>query len=95
MWTWLAHWLGLDNGSGPIYLWWSGVFSALPSFGVAGLLYGLFRKHNCHVRWCPRVGHHLVEGTEWVVCRRHHPDLPNKAPTAVDVRVAMEASDGR
>lgn len=83
--TWIAHWLGLDNPSGPIYLFWSGPFSALPSFGVVGLLAGLYRKHNCHVRRCWRLGHHRLDGTEWTVCRLHHPDLPNRAPTAAEL----------
>jgi hypothetical protein len=42
----------------------------------------LIRKHTCHVHRCPRIGRHKVEGTEYVVCRRHHPD---GAPTHADV----------
>lgn len=80
--AWLAHWAGLDNASGPIYLFWSGIFSALTSFSVFGFLIGTYRKHNCHVKGCPRLGRHKVEGTDWVVCAKHHPVGP---PTAVDV----------
>lgn len=96
MWTWLAHWAGLDNPSGPIYAFWSGIFSALPSFGVFALVAGAYRKHNCHVRGCPRIGRHSIDGTNWVVCRKHHPELPNQAPTAETVTAAwQEARDGR
>jgi len=90
MWTWLAHWTGLDNGSGPIYLFWSGIFSALPSFGVFSLLIGAYFKHACHVKGCPRIGRHKVDGTEWVVCAKHH---PVGAPTSAAVTASTQDGD--
>ena len=80
---WLSHFLGLDNLSGPYYGFWSGFGSDLSELAIAGGLIGVLRKHNCHVRWCWRVGRHPVEGTPFVVCRRHHPDGP---VTAKDIR---------
>jgi hypothetical protein len=32
------------------------------------------RHHNCHETWCWRLGKHPIEGTPYVVCRKHHPD---------------------
>ncbi|HEV2375849.1 MAG TPA: hypothetical protein VGS19_27240 [Streptosporangiaceae bacterium] len=73
---WLAHWLGLDNLAGPVYGFWSGAAGDVSSLAVFGALLALVRKHNCHVHGCWRVGRHPVEGTAYVVCRRHHPDGP-------------------
>lgn len=75
----LAHILGLDDASGPFYLWWSGAGADL---GLIGGAFVIVRKHQCHVRRCPRIGRHPVEGTTWTVCRRHHVD---DAPTAADI----------
>lgn len=67
---WLSHFLGLDNGSGPFYLWWSG-FGA--NFGEITLITTALvwaKHHNCHTRGCYRLGH-PHDGQVW--CRRHHP----------------------
>jgi hypothetical protein len=67
--------LGTTNGSGRWYLWWSGMFSNLTIFAALIVFY---RKHNCHVHGCLRIGTHKAvdrDGVEHVVCRTHHPDL--------------------
>ena len=67
--------LGTTNGSGRWYLWWSGMFSNLTIFAAVAVFY---RKHNCHVHGCLRIGTHKAvdqNGIEHVVCRPHHPDL--------------------
>lgn len=71
--------LGITNLSGRWYGFWSGIGGDL-AFVAAPLV--LLRKHNCHVRWCWRIGRHPVEGTTWTVCRKHHPDTH---VTAADV----------
>lgn len=69
----MKHVLGLDNGVW--YLFWSGIFFVLVLFiGQAANVAVTYRKHNCHVHGCWRMGRHPVEGTAYVVCRRHHPD---------------------
>ena len=80
---WLSHFLGLDNLSGPYYGFWSGFGSDLSELAIAGGLYGVLRKYNCHVRRCWRSGRHPVEGTTFTVCRHHHPE---GKPTAADIR---------
>lgn len=62
--------LGVDDPTGPWYSFWSGFGSDLSYFGVFAVLY---RKHNCHVHGCWRIGRHLVDDTGHVVCARHHP----------------------
>lgn len=81
--SWLSHVLGLDYGNGPWYLWWSGAGSDLGELAIVGGLVTLVTKHNCHVKRCPRIGRHPVEGTAFMVCRRHHPE---DSPTAEHVR---------
>lgn len=68
-------WLVADHG--PFYGPVSGWVSDLGIFGAPLVLY---RKHNCHVRGCWRIGHHPAG--HHIVCRRHHPDVPDKAPRA-------------
>lgn len=84
MWHWLQHVTGVDDLSGPWYGWWSGFAGDIPEFAILGGLMGAYRKHACHARWCFRLGHHRYG--EYVVCRRHHPNLPDKPPTATDLR---------
>lgn len=67
--------LGVTNGGGRWYLWWSGMFGNLTIFAALVVFY---RKHNCHIHRCLRLGRHPatdVNGLEHMVCRRHHPDL--------------------
>jgi hypothetical protein len=67
--------LGTTNGGGRWYLWWSGMFSNLTIFAAVIVFY---RRHNCHVHRCPRLGKHSAvdeNGVEHLVCKRHHPDL--------------------
>lgn len=71
---WLSHFFGLDNLAGPFYGFWSGVGGDTTAFGLPATAYVLWRRHNCHVDRCPRIGRHPVRGTEWVLCRKHHPD---------------------
>lgn len=76
---WLAHVLGLDNPAGAWASFWSGIGSDLISgTPLAGVAITLLRHHNCHVRWCFRVGRFPVEidGTVWTVCAKHHPTGP-------------------
>jgi hypothetical protein len=80
---WFLHLTGADNGSGPWYLFWSGAGANLGELTIVIGLASLYLRHNCHVKGCWRIGRHPVEGTGYVVCRRHHPE---DAPNAVQVR---------
>jgi hypothetical protein len=82
--TWLLHWLahvlgadyGLPYGHFSFYDFESGSGSDLGEVAIVGGLLSVYRRHNCHVHGCWRVGRHKVAGTDHVVCRRHHPDDP-------------------
>lgn len=95
----LIHLLGLDNVSGRAYAFWSGFGSDVTEFGMMAGLLGLFRKHNCHQAWCPRIGHHpwadSATGLTYQLCRKHHPDHPGSAlRMAPRARTGGQLSDG-
>lgn len=54
------------NNTGPWYNFWSGFAGDLTIFGA---IFALYYKHNCHVKGCPRIGKHSVNGTPY--CTRH------------------------
>jgi hypothetical protein len=72
---WVSHWLGLDDASGPVYLWWSGF---LGDVGLMATPIILLRRHQCHVYHCWRIGRHPVDGTPYSVCAAHHPSVDGK-----------------
>lgn len=87
--NWLVTILGISDESGRWYAFWSGFGSDLGELAVVGGLVSLYRKHNCHVRGCFRVGRHPVDG--YIVCAKHHPE---GAPSAQDVLDKYNAVKG-
>lgn len=82
---WLLHALGLDSGSGPAYLWWSGAGSDLGELAIVGGIVAVYRRHSCHVRRCWRLARYPVAGTPYVTCLRHHPVI-DRHPAAGDLK---------
>ena len=74
----LYHWLmlltGADNESGTIYGLWSGFGSDLGEVTIIGGMIALYRRHTCHIHRCWRLAKHPVDGTGYMVCRKHHPE---------------------
>ena len=92
----IAYILGIDNEAGPWYAFWSGFGSDMTEFLVLGGLYGMWRKHNCHVKGCWRIGRHAVQGTTYIVCRRHHPhDAPSADKVLTEHQDALGETGGR
>jgi hypothetical protein len=52
------------------------------------------QQHNCHVKHCWRLRKHAVEGTPYIVCKKHHPGVPAGAVTAESVAAAHKAANG-
>jgi hypothetical protein len=84
--TALRHWLALHTGilnGGPdkYYNFWSGFGSDLGEatlISAVGIgVYTGVRKVNCHTKGCWRIGHHPLDGTPYILCRHHHPDVPS------------------
>jgi len=90
----LRHWFALHTGTlhgGPdvYYNFWSGFGSdlgeaTLISAVCVGVYTGM-RKVNCHTKGCWRIGHHALEGTPYILCKHHHPDVPNHGATHEDI----------
>ena len=83
----LRHWFALHTGilhggPDPYYNFWSGFGSDLGEatlITAVGLgVYTGVRKVNCHTKGCWRIGHHTLEGTPYILCRKHHPHVPTK-----------------
>lgn len=81
-WHWLIVHLsqetGTSNASSRAYDFWSGFGSDLGEVALVGGIVSLVRQKNCHVHHCLRLGKHNVDGTPFVVCAKHHPDVPGK-----------------
>jgi hypothetical protein len=72
----IAHILGLDNGSGGWYLFWSGFGANFSVVTVSGAMLGILRKHNCEIHGCWRLGRHTSQISGHTVCRKHLPTGP-------------------
>lgn len=73
------------------YLFWSGIAgTVIFSTGLYGGILLFARKHNCHVKGCPRLGRYHVNGTPFVVCKPHHPKVPNEGVTVEHVAECHE-----
>src|SRR5580692_7333004 len=88
-WTDSAHWFlrytGADAESGTWYWFWSGFGGAIPDFLILGSIITIYRRHNCHVKGCFRLGK-PVEGTPYLACPAHHPGHEgNKRSVSEDV----------
>lgn len=70
------------------YNWWSGFWGGMSLFGMFVVAY---RKLNCHVDGCRRIGVHRVAGTPFIVCRVHHPEVPDKITHEHIIKVHKDA----
>jgi hypothetical protein len=86
----VRHWIALHTGilnGGPdkYYNFWSGFGSDLGEatlISAVGIgVYTGVRKVNCHSRGCWRIGHHALDGTPYILCKHHHPNVPSRGAT--------------
>jgi hypothetical protein len=83
---WFAFHTGiLHGGPDPYYNFWSGFGSDLGEATlISAVSIGVYtgvRKVNCHTKGCWRIGHHALEGTPYILCRKHHPGVPTHGAT--------------
>jgi hypothetical protein len=63
----------------------------LADITLLGGAYALARHHNCHVKGCLRIARAKVPGTEYIVCRKHHPhDKPTAEKVLADHAAAAQ-----
>ena len=68
-WHGFAIWIGITNGSGHAYLFWSGIGANFGEFAIAGVIW---RRFNCHEPGCMRIAlHHYPDGQAH--CHKHAP----------------------
>lgn len=72
-WWWIEVHTGTVNETGPYYGFFSGAGSDISEIAIFGAVIGGYHRVNCHVKGCWRIGRQHVEGSSFVVCRRHHP----------------------
>ena len=72
---WFWHITGIDTQQSRFYDFWSGIATQGTIIGAGVAVY---RKHNCHRRWCLRIGHfeHQDGEIKRFFCHRHHPAEP-------------------
>lgn len=91
LWWWIQRVTGGSNVSGVAYGEWSGFLSDISEFLILGGVIGLYRKHNCHVKGCPRIGKHPVG--QYVVCKKHHPGTPQGDITPQHIQLAYNKEE--
>lgn len=82
----IAHWLGLNDPGGHIYLFWSGAGSDLGELAIVGVVW---HRLNCSVKGCWRIGLRQVPGTSHVTCHKHH---PHGRPTSEQIMTDYQAA---
>lgn len=82
VWHWFLWFTGVTSPGWAA--WWGGFFSCLPMFGV----FAIVRKRlECHAPGCHRIGLHRTADGKYILCRKHHPDVPNHL-TLADIHKA-------
>lgn len=72
------HFIGVEPRTpSTAYNFWSGFGSDIGEVTIIGLALGAIRHINCHAKGCWRPGKHLVDGTPFKVCAKHHPKVPD------------------
>lgn len=61
----------------------------LADITLLGGAYAVARHHNCHVKGCWRIARAPVPGTNYIVCRKHHPHQQPSAQKVLDDHAAF------
>ena len=75
----------IHGGPDLYYNFWSGFGSDLGEATlISAVSVGVYtgvRKVNCHTKGRWRIGHHALDGTPYILCKHHHPEVPNHGAT--------------
>jgi hypothetical protein len=73
----IAHWVFQPlHGLG--YQLWSGIASDVGEVTLVGGTLALLKHANCDAPRCLRYGPHRTADGHHRLCRKHHPDMPNR-----------------
>lgn len=69
----VLEYLGIINVNGRWYAFWSGFGSDIQEFGIFGLIFLTWKRHNCHETHCFRIGRHELtkDGHKTLFCHKH------------------------
>lgn len=82
-----------EHGNG--YQLWSGAGSDLGEITMIGLAVAAFKHWNCEAPRCLRHGKHPTADGQHHLCRKHHPDLPNRRLSLAEIHLRhARAKDG-
>jgi hypothetical protein len=85
----ITHWFWWLTGSrdetGRAYGFWSGFGGSIPDFLILGSIVAVVRHRNCHVTGCKKIRTHLVPGTPYRACPKHHPAMTEGDVTEADI----------
>lgn len=73
--------------SGNGYQFWSGIAGCFVSLGLLGGLIAFMRQRKCQAPRCWRFGPHRSADGLHRLCRKHHPDLPDRRLTLSEIHV--------
>lgn len=105
----MGHWLqnliqlmfGFRNGDGnsPAYLFWSGAGSDLGELAIVVGLVSIYRRHNCQLKGCWRIGRHEYTepdtGVKRLMCWRHHPNVAHRQLTRERLHLYLGKRPGK
>lgn len=99
LWAWIMHATGSDDLSGPEYGFWSGFAGDLTVFAaLAAYPWVAYRRHNCQVKRCWRIGRHELTDTDGVkrsLCHVHHPGVKRRQLNREDLHLYLGNRPGR
>jgi hypothetical protein len=82
LWHIILNWTGTSAPGNEVYNFWSGFGSDIGEVVIIGAIYQVYRKHDCHAKGCWRIGRHVVDGTPYITCKKHHPVRGNNVDVA-------------
>jgi hypothetical protein len=91
IWHWFQQVSGTNINLATGSKWYNFLSGSGSDFGeitLIGMAIAGFRHLNCHVKGCPRLGKHGVDGTPYKVCKKHHPDMPEEDITYAHISAA-------
>ena len=95
----MTHWLSTAfstyvlhplHGNG--YQWHSGAGSDLGELTLIGTFVALWRHINCESPRCLRRGPYKTADGLHHLCRKHHPDLPNRKLSLAEIHARHQAA---
>ena len=87
------------DGNSESYLFWSGAGSDLAYLSFLSAAIVRYRKHNCHVKRCWRMGRHEFTEPDTEIkrklCWKHHPSVDRRQMTRAKLHLYLGDKPGK